>query len=662
MKKRLKVLPLLLAALLGCLYWLVPTAAQAIPRGEVLEIAPGLVFSNFVLEDGRRVYCLEVEEEEPTGEVKQLGELSSLPGKAGKFHAYSDPVGIRKMNFLIASRGQKVDGKEAAAVQIAVWLIRAEKNGMPEKLQSKINRLQEYEIGREVLARANALLAEAAEKAVAPEEPQPVTGALALVRTPERGEFAYDLTYPAGTSELRLTGGVFEKTGTGVLLKPESSGGTVAVRATAPGEKMQASGSWVVRGKRGYPETLEVWDGYTAAGVAAQRVGFGAGEVVQSDLSGEFAMVSIAVPPPLGDPTARSIAVAKSVVGQTIKDSVIVEPVPGTTPRMWEGAEAVFTAYLLPTVGSPKYDENWEPIVRDEAAGAGSVASMDGPAASAADAPSSSAAEVSTAGADVVRWTKEELAALSAAERCTAQPVFTQGGVAVTDFGVFDSAPVVARSAGVVHWVEKIIANGEVVHEGACGVPSETSTITQPTVVTKATAEVKLGEEMFDTAIVTPPPAGLAEGQYSIVFRAYRGSAKQTGSPAAVCDEHNLLYTSPRLPVPAVAAANTDETDGEKQHQETSKAATEVTSPGVRALAEHGETVWWVETLLANSSAGEIVVAKGECGLPAETTTVRLPELPKTGMGFIDFWFLGWGSAALIAGGVMLVWQRRREM
>src|SRR5690606_6754342 len=86
-------------------------------------------------------------------------------------------------------------------------------------------------------------------------------------------------------------------------------------------------------------------------------------------------------------PTVRTEAQPEVFVGDTFRDTAVVD---GLIP---EGADLGFVYYLQPEPQTPKYDSSWEPV-RDERG-------------------------------SVVYWDADEIAALSEAELCSAQPVAT---------------------------------------------------------------------------------------------------------------------------------------------------------------------------------------------------------------------------------------------
>ncbi len=212
--------------------------------------------------------------------------------------------------------------------------------------------------------------------------------------------------------------------------------------------------------------------------------------------------------------------------------------------------------------------------------------------------------------------------------------------IPVTQPGVYRSGMTSVDQAGSVYWIETLYdAKGEVLVEGSCGAPGETTVVTeQPvelTVTTLATPTVVLGHPATDTAIVS----GTVPEGATVTFEAYR----QHGD-APVCTEEELVYTGDPILL-----------DGPGEY----------TSEPV--VFEHAGTYYWIETV--RDSEGE-VLARGLCGAPGETTKVTEvpppapPQPPTDRLAFTGGgdWLLPFGIAAavfLLAGAGALVFGRR---
>jgi hypothetical protein len=343
-------------------------------------------------------------------------------------------------------------------------------------------------------------------------------------------------------------------------------------------------------------------------------------------------------------------------VAGTLKDSLIVSAVPNTTPVIWPNAVADFTAYLAPEAGKIKYDTSWSPVLgapyeaQAENPGTGEMrwntwwAKADGSpivddagepiaVARADGAPTSGTAPDGTAypvqqldgngepvvdgsgvpvyytdrapvmeqRQDPVKWTQAEIDGMSAAELCTAQPVYREGGTAVTTLGTYTSKEVPVKSAGTVHWVDRITSNGSVVHESKCGIANERTKIGQPGVVTTAVPQATIGDELYDTLHFS---GTLVPGVvYEARVDAYQAPPHDPANPqpvVPVCDAENRIFRSEKVPVTSTA---------------------DLKMPRFIAEWQHSDTIWWTHSFYADGQ----LIDQGECGLPDETTTLTRP-------------------------------------
>ncbi|MFV0435002.1 MAG: hypothetical protein ACK5LO_13610 [Leucobacter sp.] len=297
-----------------------------------------------------------------------------------------------------------------------------------------------------------------------------------------------------------------------------------------------------------------------------------------------------------------------------IKDTALVEgTVVPDVPN-----EIDFTYYLQPKAGDPKYDENWEPVLDDAG--------------------------------EPVLWTAEEVSDPDAV--CLAQPVAKTERVEVTQIGSVDSPPVHANSVGTGYWVERYyITTPEdeeiVIHEGKCGLENEKTVIDYPKVRTESAGTVKVGEDMFDSAIVSGEFAPRDRGvEYKVTFKAY----ERTAGEQMVCSPENEL----------------------KDFED--KTGVKVDKPGrydskkVKTKEKHVGLGGYVETLWLIEDGKEKEIHVGKCGEKSENFEIKKPtpvdkaiELAVTGgnglglMSAAALLLLGGGGAALYA-------QRRKQL
>ncbi len=176
------------------------------------------------------------------------------------------------------------------------------------------------------------------------------------------------------------------------------------------------------------------------------------------------------------------------------------------------------------------------------------------------------------------------------------------------------------KKYGTYYWIESLYApDGTLVARGACGLPEETTLVAPGDVVTHAVSAITPGGEAFDSARV----AGQVPVGATLVFEAF---AQRGVSDGPLCDASTRVFTSDAVPL-----------DGPGTY--VSETAT-FTRPG---------TYYWVETLYDRHGNPLHV---GECGLPTESTLVRTPSLPNTGLNASPLIVLG---TALSLGGVALL-------
>lgn len=233
-------------------------------------------------------------------------------------------------------------------------------------------------------------------------------------------------------------------------------------------------------------------------------------------------------------------------------------------------------------------------------------------------------------------WTAAEVRELEGQPLCT-----TENRVVVTDAielppGAYDGAEVSSPEVrvdaeGTYWWVETLTVahpdTGEhvLVHEGACGLPNETTIVTGPTVTTEAIQVIDLGETAHDIALVE----GVLPGESSGVTAALTFQVFRHEGGAIVCDASTLVHD--------LATPITVNSTGR-----FASADVPFTAPG---------TYYWVETLTYHFADGRTEVAHvGACGLANERTMVRIPKLAQTGERAGERW-----SHVYLFGGVLVL-------
>lgn len=581
-----------------------PEPVAAVPRGEQMSFPGGLTITNYVMPGGKRAYCIEISLGEPSGYMSEAGRVSVLPGRVGMFTAWGDDTTMRRMNYLIDQHGQNGDAWSAAAVQLTIWRMRENFTNSNPALNRTIATLSSSQPGRDLIKASDVLNSEARNKAVAPKTPKAVTGKLQVKPDPDGRERRYQVAAPAGTSKLSVQGGTFVRNGSSTLAVPGPGSATRNIIAKPGVTEITVGGTWSVQGSVGWGSKLDIYNTSTASGGIGQRLAVATGSSSGQKLNGRFGDRLVKVPPPWRDPQASSLAQTSAELGGTMQDTLIVSERGGSRARIWPNAVADFTAYLLPTVGSPKMNESWEPVLGDPV----EVQAVDPDTGELLweeqvdEAGDVQQVPVLEERREPTLWTAAELDAMSAAQRCLAQPVYREGGIPVKSVGQLRSKPVPVRSDGTVNWVERIVSNGSTVHEGTCGVANETTAIGRPGVRTEAVESVALGEELTDVAIVTGKFA--PNSSYSLRFEAFRAEESAEGTP--LCEVSNRVFRSEAISVSGPG---------------------KVRSPGFIARWEHGPKVWWVETLSLDTRTGPQLVQRGECGIESETSEIVRPSV-----------------------------------
>ncbi|MCS3427963.1 hypothetical protein U746_0528 [Mycolicibacterium mucogenicum 261Sha1.1M5] len=269
-------------------------SAQAASFDGMLSYA-GYHVGAFKTADGSRAYCLEPGVDAPASAQLRPTRVSALPGYTVEVNdgwgwrgtvttGAASEEQMRQMNWILAEHGDTGDADLAVAVQVALWEIRREP-GNAAWIDGK------YELFRANGGRANVeagkrLAAEARTAALAPGNATP--GGELEVHADD-GDAAGTVRYPAGTTALSITGGVFDS-GSSSVSVADGAAGTLHWTAT-PHEpnwdrttEVSVTGSWSVAEKY-WPAELIL---HPATRDTEQRIGAGVKPVVGTN-SGAFA-------------------------------------------------------------------------------------------------------------------------------------------------------------------------------------------------------------------------------------------------------------------------------------------------------------------------------------------------------------------------------------
>lgn len=195
-----------------------------------------------------------------------------------------------------------------------------------------------------------------------------------------------------------------------------------------------------------------------------------------------------------------------------------------------------------------------------------------------------------------------------------------------TGYWPSEDFPVDETMLGTLFWVETVTLDGVVIHVGECGAPTEITEVAYPTIVTQAVSSAKVGEPVFDTAVVS---GAVLSGAY-MTFSTYRQAA---GYETAVCDASTIAYdgSGVQIPVPEAGSYESE-----------------------RVAFDQPGAYYWQATLYAADGA---VLAQEDCGMPLELTTISLPPPPLALTGASPLVNVGFIAAlvALLLGTALIV-------
>lgn len=275
------------------------TPASAYTPGRMLDFN-GWPVGTFQLANGQFVYCVEPGAN-PPNQTQQWADvvdelrgysigMSDVTGWSGQVS--TTPISgepLRRINYVLSTHGDTQSADTAVAVQFAIWMLR-EGAGEAAWLSHHIAWVEQYG-GMSHMNAARALVAEAIASALPPSPPSPTA-----LHLREEGDFGEGVvTYPAGATELRITGGTFVD-GSTVMRLDGSAAGEARWRAHLHPSGWQrlnpvrVSGSWSLP-SRGWPAQLEV---YPSLVPQEQTLSWAVGPVDETH-SGEWAPVELAI-------------------------------------------------------------------------------------------------------------------------------------------------------------------------------------------------------------------------------------------------------------------------------------------------------------------------------------------------------------------------------
>ena len=220
-----------------------PTAAHAISEGAGINTMGGFI-GGFQHSNGQIVFCVEMGRPPQMGINPALGATSALPAyTATDFHSgvgnwtniqapALSGAGLKTMNKVLSKYGQTANASQGAAVQIAIWEIRAV--GANDSYKSMLAAMKGA-VDPSIVSSAAAMIKEAQASDAAENAP----GDPRIYHT---GSYLGHVVVDPGTTEVTLTNGVFDSNGKNKLTFP---GGTKAEQTlTWTGQAPYDDKSW----------------------------------------------------------------------------------------------------------------------------------------------------------------------------------------------------------------------------------------------------------------------------------------------------------------------------------------------------------------------------------------------------------------------------------
>jgi len=252
------------------------------------------------VDTGEFTYCIEPGAITPSGPQHGATEVDAL--RAYSFFTYdatgwsgtTESAGVSgaplsHINYVLTRYGATRDREIAVAVQFAIWLLR-ESPGEQAWLTHHLAWVEAHG-GEAEIAHARELVVEA-RRAVTGQHETPDPGSLSLTVSSEEQGSTGTVTYPAGTTELRIQGGTFPDGSS--IFAPAASGGIAEwgvmnphAENWIPESTVQIDGDWTASGET-WPAKLSI---YASIDPDQQTLAWMVGPVAQEH-RGSYAAVS----------------------------------------------------------------------------------------------------------------------------------------------------------------------------------------------------------------------------------------------------------------------------------------------------------------------------------------------------------------------------------
>ncbi len=312
-------------------------AASASVHGRMINFGGWLV-GTFQLDDGKFVYCIEpgamppyssqqgpAVVEELRGYSIDMSDITGWSGRVSTSTISGEP--LRRINYLLANYGDTENADIAAAVQFAIWMLR-DGHGETAWLNHHFDWVVRYG-GAWHMDHARLLVSEAVANArsatVAAPDPLDIRVA---------GAFGSGLvSYPAGTTELRIEGGRFSN-GSRVLAVTGGEAGEARWRADMHAGGWRGSSSVRLTGEwslpaSGWPAQVEL---YPSVVPNEQTLTWAVGPVTEM-LSGEFVPVQAIIDAQFAPTLTTQVPEVWAPQGEAFfSDRVTLGVAPGSNP------------------------------------------------------------------------------------------------------------------------------------------------------------------------------------------------------------------------------------------------------------------------------------------------------------------------------------------
>lgn len=269
-------------------------------RAQAATDGPGITYEGighigaFRLGNGTLTYCLEVGVYDPYGAQHAGQRVTTVPGYDLGYVsrpniAYSgsvaapplqDPNVMRQINYAISVWGDTTDDAQAAATQLAVFMLR----GSPSQYLDAVLAGIEARGGASTVSQARRIVADARAQARAPQNGHTPTD---LILELDEDGAAGSVEYAAGTKRITLSNAIFQDSGeSSIQVSPTQAGALTIIPLRSSGWdhsfEVEAIAEWET-GREGWKNELTL---YTPVTEGQQRIAAAVGESTDMTING----------------------------------------------------------------------------------------------------------------------------------------------------------------------------------------------------------------------------------------------------------------------------------------------------------------------------------------------------------------------------------------